>query len=77
MIPVRVGDTVVPREVMTNVLGFFIVFVLAFMIGVFVMAALGLDMATSFGASIEVAMSKTKITGAAMTGARPVESNSI
>lgn len=52
VIPVRVGDAVVPREVMTNVLGFFIVFVLVFMIGVFVMAALGLDMATSFGASI-------------------------
>jgi trk system potassium uptake protein TrkH len=50
--PVRVGGAVVPREVMTNVVGFFILFVLVFMVGVFVMAALGLDMATSFGASV-------------------------
>jgi trk system potassium uptake protein TrkH len=49
--PIRVGGAVVPREVTTNVLGYFILFVLIFMIGVLVMSALGMDMATSFGAA--------------------------
>jgi trk system potassium uptake protein TrkH len=52
VVVVRTADTVVPREVMTNVVGFFIAYVLVFMVGVFVMAAMGLDMATSFGASV-------------------------
>lgn len=52
VVPVRVGKTVVPREVVTNVLGFFILFVMVFALGVMLLAALGLDMPTSFGASI-------------------------
>jgi trk system potassium uptake protein TrkH len=49
VIPVRIGHTVIPREVVTNVLGFFILFILTFMLGVLTMSAMGLDMATSFG----------------------------
>ena len=49
VVPVRIGDNVIPREVVMNVLGFFILFILTFMLGVLVMSALGLDMATSFG----------------------------
>ena len=47
--PVRIGDTAVPREIVSNVVGFFITFILLFIVGVLVMSALGLDMATSFG----------------------------
>jgi len=49
VVPVRIGESVIPREVVTNVLGFFILFILTFMVGVLVMSSLGLDMATSFG----------------------------
>jgi trk system potassium uptake protein TrkH len=49
VVPVRIGDKVIPREVVTNVLGFFILFILTFMLGVLTMSSLGLDMATSLG----------------------------
>jgi trk system potassium uptake protein TrkH len=49
VVPVRIGENVIPREVVTNVMGFFILFILTFMAGVLVMSSLGLDMATSFG----------------------------
>ncbi|UCG53833.1 MAG: TrkH family potassium uptake protein [Candidatus Latescibacterota bacterium] len=48
--PVRIGPNAIPRDVVSNVLGFFITFMLLFILGVLVMSALGLDMATSFGA---------------------------
>jgi trk system potassium uptake protein TrkH len=50
VVPVRVGANVIPRDVVGNVLGFFVLFILTFMLGVLVMSAVGLDMATSFGA---------------------------
>jgi len=50
VVPVRLGGNPVPREVVANVLGFFVLFMLVFFVGVLVMAQLGLDMATSFGA---------------------------
>jgi trk system potassium uptake protein TrkH len=46
---VRIGDNTIPRDVVQNVVGFFITFMLLFIAGVLVMSALGLDMATSFG----------------------------
>jgi len=49
VVPVRIGNDVIPRDVVLNVLGFFILFVLTFMVGVLIMSSLGLDMATSFG----------------------------
>lgn len=52
VVVIRAGDTVVPREVMTNVVGFFIAYVMVFMAGVLTMSVLGLDLATSFGASV-------------------------
>jgi trk system potassium uptake protein TrkH len=48
--PVRIGSNAIPRDVVQNVVGFFITFILLFIAGVLIMAALGLDMATSFGA---------------------------
>jgi trk system potassium uptake protein TrkH len=50
VVPVRIGDNVVPREVVTNVLGFFVLFIVIFMVAVLVMSAMGLDLKTSFGA---------------------------
>jgi trk system potassium uptake protein TrkH len=49
VVPVRIGEQTVPREVVANIVGFFILFVLIFVISVFTMSAMGLDMATSFG----------------------------
>lgn len=50
VVSVRFGNTVIPREVLTNVMGFFILFVFLFTIGVIVMSAIGLDIVTAFGA---------------------------
>lgn len=50
VVPVRLGNTVIPREVVMNVLGFFILFILLFVAGVFMMSSFGLDIETSFGA---------------------------
>lgn len=50
VVPVRMAGAAVDRDVIANVLGFFVLFMLSFAIGVFVMAELGLDMPTSFGA---------------------------
>jgi len=50
VVPVRLGDEALDREVVANVLGYFILFVMVFVLGVYVMTAMGLDMPTSFGA---------------------------
>jgi trk system potassium uptake protein TrkH len=49
VVPVRIGGQTVPREVVANIVGFFILFVMIFVVSVFIMSAMGLDMATSFG----------------------------
>jgi trk system potassium uptake protein TrkH len=50
VVSVRFGNTVIPREVLTNIMGFFILFVFLFIIGTFAMSAMGLDLVTAFGA---------------------------
>jgi trk system potassium uptake protein TrkH len=50
VVPVRLNNTVVPRDVVMNVLGFFVLFISIYVVSVFIMAVIGLDMATSFGA---------------------------
>ncbi|GAB4371352.1 MAG: TrkH family potassium uptake protein [Calditrichia bacterium] len=50
VIPIRVGPTVVPRDVVRNVLGFFLLMVLLFICGVLAMSAIGLDIISAFGA---------------------------
>ena len=52
VVPVRMGGEAVAREVLANVLGFFVLFMFVFAAGVFLLSALGLDMATSFGAAV-------------------------
>ncbi|MFC2161173.1 TrkH family potassium uptake protein [Acidobacteriota bacterium] len=51
VIPVRIGDTVIPRDVVTNVLGFQALMVGLFLIGVILMLTVGLDLISAFGAT--------------------------
>jgi trk system potassium uptake protein TrkH len=50
VVPVRLRKIAVPRDVVTNVLGFFVLGILVFMVGVFLLTVIGLDLATSLGA---------------------------
>ena len=50
VIPIRVGHTVIPREIVTNVLGFLALLIGLFITGVILMSVLGLDLESSFGA---------------------------
>lgn len=50
VVSVRFGNTVVPREVLTNIMGFFILLIALFIFGVLAMSAMGFDIVTSFGA---------------------------
>ena len=52
VLPIRVNERVVPREVMTNVLGFFFFFIGIFAIVTCIMATLGLDLVSAAGATI-------------------------
>ncbi len=52
VLPVKVGDRVVPQEVMTNVLGFFFLFIGIFAIVTCIMAALGLDLVSAAASTI-------------------------
>lgn len=47
----RVGDKTVPEQVMSNVIGFVILYVLIVIVGSVVMAFLGMDVLTAFGAA--------------------------
>jgi trk system potassium uptake protein TrkH len=51
VVPVRLRHVAVPREVVTHVLGFFVLGILIFIVGVFVMTVIGLDMGSAFGAT--------------------------
>jgi trk system potassium uptake protein TrkH len=50
VVPVRIGKTVVNRDVVMNVFGFFILYIFIFVFSVFVMAEIGLDIVSAFGA---------------------------
>ena len=50
IVPVRVGSQVIPREIVTHVLGFLALMMGLFVVGVIVMSALGLDLVSAFGA---------------------------
>ena len=49
VLPVRVGTMVISREIVTNIAGFFLLYITLCVIGVLVMSGLGLDFETSFG----------------------------
>ncbi|MBD3160870.1 MAG: TrkH family potassium uptake protein, partial [Candidatus Eisenbacteria bacterium] len=50
VIPIRIGETVVPRDVAMNILGFLVLMLLLFFAGVLAFSLLGYDWITSFGA---------------------------
>jgi len=52
VIPVRVGKDAVDRDVVANIVGFFILYIMVFATGVVIMTALRLDMPTAFGAVV-------------------------
>jgi trk system potassium uptake protein TrkH len=49
VIPVRMGKRPVEPEIVANVLGFFVLYVMIFVLGVYLMSTLALDMHTAFG----------------------------
>ena len=49
VIPVRIGDKVIPREIVTNVLGFQALMLGLFVLGVILMSIVGLDLVSAFG----------------------------
>jgi trk system potassium uptake protein TrkH len=51
VIVTRVGGKVVPEGVMLNILAFLLLFVASFIVGAFLLAALGVDLVTAAGAS--------------------------
>ncbi len=52
VLPIKLGDRVVPQEVMTNILGFFFLFIGIFAMVTCIMAALGLDLISAAAATI-------------------------
>ena len=51
VMPIRLGDRVVPDEVVSNVTTFILLFVVLFVIGGMGLSLLGLDLVTAFSAS--------------------------
>jgi len=51
IIPMRVGNRVIPKEVALSVLGFFLLYILLFALVSFIMALMGVDLLTSAGAA--------------------------
>jgi trk system potassium uptake protein TrkH len=52
VIPVKYGKRIVNRQIIFNVMAFFLIYILFFSLGTFVMALIGLDFESSVGASI-------------------------
>lgn len=50
VVPVRLGRTTVSRDVLMNILGFFVLFMFIFVVGVIIMTLLGMDLESAFGA---------------------------
>jgi trk system potassium uptake protein TrkH len=50
VVSVRINKSVVPKEVLSHVTGFFILFMFLFAVGVLAMSTIGLDIVSSFGA---------------------------
>ncbi|GAB4330889.1 MAG: TrkH family potassium uptake protein [Calditrichia bacterium] len=51
IIPIRIGDTVIHRDIAKNIVGFFILMISLFIFGVIILTTLGADMVTAFGAT--------------------------
>jgi len=49
--PIRIGENIIPDEVMQAVLSFFVLYLIVFVLSTFVLSVLGLDLITSISAS--------------------------
>jgi len=49
VLPVRIGKMAIPREIVTNITGFFLFYMALFISGILVMSALGLDFVSAAG----------------------------
>ena len=52
VIPVKVNSKTIPKDIITNFLAFFLIYILIFMTGAAIMSAYGLDFTSAIGASI-------------------------
>ncbi|MEZ4708510.1 MAG: potassium transporter TrkG [Caldilineaceae bacterium] len=52
IVPVRVHNAIVSRELVTNVLGFFVLYISIYGFGVYILSLLGLDLPTAISAAI-------------------------
>ncbi|MEM7127452.1 MAG: TrkH family potassium uptake protein [Chloroflexota bacterium] len=52
IVPVRMGGTTVPREVLTTLIGYFVLYMMTYGIGVLLFAFLGLDLITALSATV-------------------------
>jgi trk system potassium uptake protein TrkH len=50
VLPIRIGERTIPREIVGNIAGFFLIYIGIFILGVIFMSLLGLDVLSSFGA---------------------------
>lgn len=50
VVPIRIGNNIVERKVIINIVGFFVLFMMIALIGTIIMSFLGLDFETSWGA---------------------------
>ncbi|MBD3224010.1 MAG: TrkH family potassium uptake protein [Caldithrix sp.] len=49
VLSVRIGDQPIPKEIVTNIVGFFLFQIILFIIGILVMSGLGLDIVSALG----------------------------
>lgn len=52
VLPVRIGQKVIPQDIVANIAGFSLIYMLIFLLGVIFMSALGLDLPTSIGSVV-------------------------
>ncbi len=50
VLPIRIGERTIPREIVGNIAGFFLIYIGIFVLGVLFMSMLGLDFMTALGA---------------------------
>jgi trk system potassium uptake protein TrkH len=51
LIPVRIGKQLIKEDVVRNTLGFFLFFMMAFMVSTIILSSMGLDLETAIGAA--------------------------
>ena len=49
VLPVRIGHRTIPREIVSNIGGFFLIYIMLFVLGVLAMSILGLDFVSALG----------------------------